>query len=186
MTEVQDVETGARARTRRAIVEAAVARLAKDPAASLGQIADAAGVGRTTLHRYFPERSDLLVAVGEETATRVRGARERARLADGTAREALVRLCPEYLLLGDLLTLLFTEVVPDSAVDEAEDDDPMIALVERGHADGSIDPALSAHWVVGTVWAQLYLAWSTLRDGAEARHDVVPLLVRTVEKAVAP
>ncbi|MFC7880190.1 TetR/AcrR family transcriptional regulator [Isoptericola sp. NPDC057391] len=185
MTEVQDVETGVRARTRRAIVEAAVTQLARDPGVALGQIADAAGVGRTTLHRYFPDRAGLLTAVAEESADRVRGARERARLEAGTAREALVRLCPEYLLLGDLLTLMFTGVVPDSAIDDCEDDDPLVALVERGRDDGSIDPALSVGWVIGTLWAQLYLAWATLREGSEARHDVVQQLMRTVDKAVA-
>ncbi|MFE6967753.1 TetR/AcrR family transcriptional regulator [Isoptericola sp. NPDC057653] len=185
MAEVQDVETGARARTRRAIVEAAVAQLARDPGAALGQIADAAGVGRTTLHRYFPERGDLLEAVGAETAARLQEAHDRARLSDGTAREALRRLCPEYLLLGDLLTLLFTEVVPESAVDGGVDD-PVVALVARGRTDGSIDPELSPQWVIGTLWAQLYLAWETLREGRESRHDVVQQLMRTVDKALAP
>ncbi|MFE5306952.1 TetR/AcrR family transcriptional regulator [Isoptericola sp. NPDC056573] len=186
MTEVQDVETGARARTRRAIVEAAVTQLARDPGVALGQVADAAGVGRTTLHRYFPERSDLLEAVGAETAARLEEAHDRARLDQGTAREALRRLCPEYLLLGDHLTLLFTEVVPDGPADGCADDDPMVALVERGRADGSLDPELSPAWVIGTIWAQLYLAWETLREGHESRHDVVQQLMRTVDKALAP
>lgn len=189
MTEVQDTETGARARTRRAIVEAAVAQLARDAGASLGQIADAAGVGRTTLHRYFPERSDLLEAVATETSARLDEVHVRARLETGTAREALRRLCPEYLQLGDLLTLLFTEVVSDAALegdDGSDGDDPLAALVARGHADGSIDPELSAHWVVGTLWSQLYLAWETLREGQESRHDVVQQLMRTVGKAIAP
>ncbi|SKC56601.1 TetR/AcrR family transcriptional regulator [Krasilnikoviella flava] len=186
MTDVQDVETGARARTRRAIVEAAVTQLARDPGVALGQVADAAGVGRTTLHRYFPERSDLLEAVGAETVARLGEAHERARLDQGTAREALRRLCPEYLLLGDHLTLLFTEVVPDAPADGCADDDPMVALVERGRDDGSLDLELSPSWVIGTIWAQLYLAWETLREGHESRHDVVQQLMRTVDKALAP
>ena len=58
-----EIATGARGRTRKAILDAAIGVLATDPAASLGQIADAADVGRTTLHRYFPERADLLTAL---------------------------------------------------------------------------------------------------------------------------
>ena len=185
MTEVHEAETGARARTRRAIVEAAARELAREAAASLGQIADAAGVGRTTLHRYFPDRAALLEAVGAETVARLTDAHARARLDEGDARAALRRLCPEYLLLGDLLTLLFTGVVPD-AVLEGEGAAPLAALVARGQRDGSIDPELDAEWVVGVVWAHLYLAWATLREGQAARHDVVPMLVRTVDKAVAP
>lgn len=101
------------------------------------------------------------------------------------ARSALRRLCPEYLLLGDLLTLLFTGVVPDAVLD-GEGAAPLAALVARGHREGSIDPELDLEWVVGVVWAQLYLAWATLREGQAARHDIVPMLVRTVDKAVAP
>ncbi len=185
MTEAQEIETGARARTRRAIVEAAVRELARDPAASLGQIADAAGVGRTTLHRYFPDRAELLAAVGAETVARLTEVHARARVDEGDARAALRRLCPEYLLLGDLLTLLFTGVVPDAVLD-GEGAAPLAALVARGHREGSIDPELDVEWVVGVVWAQLYLAWATLREGQAARHDIVPMLVRTVDKAVAP
>ncbi len=51
---VSDVSTPTRNRTERAILEAAVSVLARDRAATLPQIAQAAGVGRTTLHRYFP------------------------------------------------------------------------------------------------------------------------------------
>lgn len=40
--------------------------------------------------------------------------------------------------------------------------------------------------MIGTLWAQLYLAWVSLRDGSEARHDVVQQLMRTVDKALAP
>lgn len=47
-------ETGARERTRGAIVDAAIARLAADAGAPLSDIAAAARVSRTTVHRYFP------------------------------------------------------------------------------------------------------------------------------------
>ncbi|MDQ3577436.1 MAG: TetR/AcrR family transcriptional regulator, partial [Actinomycetota bacterium] len=45
---------GARARTRRAILDAAISVLSRNPAASLAEVAEAAQVGRTTVHRYFP------------------------------------------------------------------------------------------------------------------------------------
>ena len=56
-------ESATRTRTRQAILAAAVTVFARDPSAALGEVAAAAGVGRTTLHRYFPERSDLLSAL---------------------------------------------------------------------------------------------------------------------------
>ena len=66
---VHDIaESGARHRTRRAIVEAAIGVISDNPTAPLSEIAEAAGVGRSTLHRYFPERTDLLRAVALEVA----------------------------------------------------------------------------------------------------------------------
>lgn len=61
---------GLRARRRRAdaeqnfsrIIEAAVELLARHPGASVEQIAAAAGVGRATVYRHFPTRTDLVEA----------------------------------------------------------------------------------------------------------------------------
>ena len=106
-----DIETGTRGRTRKAILDAAIRVLAADPSASLGQIADAADVGRTTLHRYFPDRAELLAAVMQEAGRRLGDAAVRARLDEGTGLDALLRACQTLLQLGDLLTLMFTEVV---------------------------------------------------------------------------
>ena len=46
--------------SRAAIVEAGITALADNPEASLSAIADAAGVSRATLHRYFPDRQALI------------------------------------------------------------------------------------------------------------------------------
>lgn len=178
--------TGARARTRQAIVDAAVRALAEDPAAPLGRVADLADVGRTTLHRYFPERDGLLDAVAAHAVASIAAAHVRARLTEGTAREALLRVTQEYLELGDLLTVLFTAAVPEGrwSGDPANEAD-LVALYARGTSDGSLDPRMDAGWMLGVVWSVLYLAWSTLTTGAEDRHSVVSRLLLTVDKAVA-
>jgi AcrR family transcriptional regulator len=48
---------------RERILVAAGQRLASDPRAPIGDIADAAGLSRATLYRYFPSRAELLVAL---------------------------------------------------------------------------------------------------------------------------
>lgn len=100
-------QSATRERTRKAILDAAVSVFASKPAATLSEIASAAKVGRTTLHRYFPERSDLVDAVAAEATRAVGEAAAAARLGEGTGAEALVRLCHEYFELADLLTVLF-------------------------------------------------------------------------------
>ncbi|WP_435061755.1 TetR/AcrR family transcriptional regulator [Amycolatopsis thermoflava] len=57
----------ARDRTRSAILSAAATLLGRDYQAKLAEIANAAGVGRTTLHRYFPDRATLIKAAVEDS-----------------------------------------------------------------------------------------------------------------------
>ncbi|MDI6100252.1 helix-turn-helix domain-containing protein [Actinoplanes sp. NEAU-A12] len=177
--------TGSRARTRQAILDAAIEVMARNPAATLGDVALAADVGRTTLHRYFPERVDLLTALRAEAAARLDLARARARMGDDTGADAIRRLCQEYFDLGDVLLLLFREQVtledtPGGCDDEFE------AMIRRGHADGSIDPELPAGWVQSLMWSQLYAGWSYLAEHHASRHDTLRLVLRCVAGAVRP
>src|SRR5258706_16289366 len=47
-----------------ALLDAAVEVLVADPSASLAEVAEAAGIGRTTLHKHYATRDDLVRAVG--------------------------------------------------------------------------------------------------------------------------
>jgi TetR/AcrR family transcriptional repressor of lfrA len=182
---VTTAPTGSRARTRQAILDAAIEVLARNPAAALGDVAVAADVGRTTLHRYFPERVDLLNALRAEVDARLDAARVRARIADGTGAAAVCRLCQEFFDLGDLLSLLFHEQVGDEGGSEGCDAE-FEAMIRRGHADGSIDPELPASWVQSLMWSQLYAGWSYLAEYGASRHDTLRLVLRCVSGALRP
>ncbi|MDR7280905.1 TetR/AcrR family transcriptional regulator [Catenuloplanes atrovinosus] len=181
--------SGSRARTRRAILDAAIAALGRNPAASLAEIATAAGVGRTTLHRYFADRSDLLAAVNTEGIARIDRAVRLARLPEGTGGDAIARLAREYFDLGDLLSLLFADpqLVGDPTWEGGADacDPRLEEVVTRGHRDGTIDPELPPGWVQSLIWSQLYAGWGYTAAGA-SRHDALRLVLRTLTGALAP
>ncbi|PZT70465.1 TetR/AcrR family transcriptional regulator [Streptomyces sp. SW4] len=181
--------SGTRTRTRRAILDAAVTLLAADASASLADVASAAGVGRTTVHRYFPERSDLLAAIGTEVLEKVAAATERARPEEGPVPEALERLCQEYFELGDGLTLMFDspQLMTWSGWDEETPADrALLRLVERGHAEGTVDAELSPAWVQSVLWSLLYSAWEHSRSRGATKHAALSLCLRTLRKTVAP
>ncbi|MFV2113056.1 TetR/AcrR family transcriptional regulator [Micromonospora sp. LOL_025] len=177
--------SGSRARTRQAIVDAAIEVWGRNPAASLGDIAAAADVGRTTLHRYFAERADLFGAVGVEARARLDRATAQARMAEGTGASAVRRLCQEYFDLGSLLSLIFTEPETGAGSGDGGCDPDFVAMVERGHRDGTIDPELPEGWVQSLIWSQLYAGWAYLAETGASRHEVLRLILRTVDGAIA-
>ena len=102
-------EGGARSRTRNAILDAAMSVLADNPTASLGDIAAAAAVGRSTLHRYFAERTDLLHALALHVHDLSNAAIEHAEPDCGPAVEALRRVVECQLDLGPIVPFIYNE-----------------------------------------------------------------------------
>lgn len=187
-------ETGVRARTRRAILDAAVQTLTRQPNASLGDIAVAANVGRTTVHRYFPERADLMAGILADAEEKIHDSTVRARVDEGTAPAALARLCAEYFEHGDVFMLMFTNPALMGEMnweEESEDDLVLRRLVERGHEEGTIDRDLPAEWLQQLLWALLYTAWeaaggmSLPNQKPLSRHEALRLCLRTLEKAIS-
>jgi AcrR family transcriptional regulator len=171
-------------RTRRHIVDIAIESLAENRNASLGDIADAARVSRSTLHRHFSDRAELLTAIDDECRRRFGVAIARAEVQHGTGMEVLNRIAMEFLDLGPVLSLIFADnalVDPDSW-----GDGDMTELVVRGHRDNTIDPELPTAWVETTLWVLLFGSWLSMSGGAVKRRDVPALLSRTLSGAFAP
>lgn len=188
MSEAVVTETGVRARTRRAILDAAIDTLARQPNASLGDIATAANVGRTTVHRYFPERSVLIDAISADALEKVTLGTARARIDEGSAATALTRLCQEYFEFSDVFMLLFTMpglLTREEWHEESDDDRMLLRLIERGHREGTIDPDMSPEWVQQLLWSLLYTAWELVRGESMPKHDALTLCLRTLTKAIA-
>lgn len=182
-------ETGARLRTRRAILDAAVTALIRNSSATLADIAVEANVGRTTVHRYFPERSDLLGAIGTDFLDKIEQATTRARLDEGSAPEALRRLCQEYFEFGDLFTLTFA--MPELATgpeweQDTDADRAVVALIERGHAQGTVDAGMAPAWVQQVLWSLLFTAWAYVRENSVPKHEALDLCLRSLAKMVSP
>lgn len=186
MTATHRDRSRARARTRKAILDAAISVLGREPKAAISEIAAAAGTARSTVHRHFPERGDLVAALRSHADEEVARAATDARLDDGPAATALLRLCERYFELGDLVMVAYADVTQAEELEGAGGTDPALArTVARGHADGSIDPAMSPHWVQQTLWSTLYAAWLMARAGKASRHEALTLYLRAFAKMLA-
>ena len=176
-------------RTRRTLLDAATLVLSKDAGASLSEVATVAGVGRTTLHRYFKTREDLVRALVVDALDRVAHAIEDADPGRGPVIEALQRVADTVIPLGPSLRFLAAE----PAVYEAPDLmrrwydalEPVADAVRRGQGDGSLRAELPVTWVVDLFAGAILTAWDSVDEGRLARHDAPRLVLSTVLYGVA-
>lgn len=162
-------------RTRRAIVAAAMETWAADRNATLADICRAGGIARSTLHRYFADRTALLAAVDQECHRQFTAAAVRAHPDDGPGLEAVIRLCQELLALGPPLGLVFSDnalVDPDSWTDAEISEQGLTAVIRRGQQDGTIDPAQPADWIAVVIWMMLAGAWHYGLAGGSRREQI--------------
>jgi len=83
------------------ILDTAAAVLAgRGESASMAEIADAAGVSRATLYRYFPTRDTLLNALAEAASAELRDRIADAELDTIPVPEAIARLTRGFVLTG--------------------------------------------------------------------------------------
>jgi AcrR family transcriptional regulator len=177
-------------RTRRALLDAAVAVLTKDSTASLSEVAAVAGVGRTTLHRYYPTREGLIRALVEDALDRVEEAIASAHPEEGPAITALQRVTDTVVPLGPSLAFLHAEPDQFNARDLIrrwyEALEPVARAVERGQADGSIRADLPTKWIVDAYSGLILTAWDVADEGRIWLQDAPRLVMATITGGITP
>lgn len=172
---------GERAQTSTHVLDTVAAVLAKDPAASLGQVAGAAGIGRTTLHKQFPTRHDLLVAVAARALDITESVIADAPEDPDPLRRTVVDLLP----YGAYMTLLMQqpEVFSDEAIIARTDATiaPIAAIVATA---GSIRLGVPDWWLSRSLHSLLFTAWDLVQFGWLARRDAPDLVLSTFTNGV--
>lgn len=181
---------GARNRTERAIVAAAVRIWAIERRATLPEIAEAAEVGRTTLHRYFPERDGLVRAAVEHALEVIGAAIAEAQPETGHPRDAMRRVVAALASTSEAIMFVFgdqsliRDVVPTAEPALPTPHDPVIGLIRRGQAEGVFVDQLTAEWIQQVLWGLAYTAFEQVAQGALAKFDVVATVTRTLERGI--
>lgn len=200
---------GMRRLGREALVSEALTHLAANPQATMIELSQSIGVGRTTLYRHFGDREALVGAAALLGARRFGETVMKARPGEGTGLAALERICAELFTLPDVLTLLFADnpIITDESFAEAAaesrsgaesstcaesadaEDDPLEAVIAKGQADGSIDEGVPIGWAAAFVYltigsGHLYSV-SVGVDDPTARAQSLELTIRAVRKTLA-
>ncbi|MDV3124042.1 TetR family transcriptional regulator [Mycobacterium sp. 21AC1] len=181
MTSQVSMESGARERTRKAILDAAMTVLADHPTAALSDIAAAAGVGRSTVHRYYPERSDLLRALALHVHELSNAAIELADPADGPAEAALRRVVDSQLDLGPIVLFIYNEptILADAELAAYLDtgDEAIVEVLNRASVER---PEYPPGWARRVFWALLLAGYEAAKQDGTARHQIVDAIMTSL------
>jgi len=117
--------------------------------ASLADIALVAGVARSTLYRYFPNRDALVQALAERALRELQVRIQEAELDTLPVPEAIARITRGFIATGSkYVALVYLWAKPTESA-EPEINEPLLRLFDRGIKDGSIRKDLQARAVLG-------------------------------------
>jgi TetR/AcrR family transcriptional regulator, repressor for lfrA len=181
MTSSAATHSGPRERTRKAILDAAMTVLADQPTASLSDIAAAADVGRSTVHRYYPERTDLLRALARHVHELSNAAIDRADPTHGPADAALRRVVESQLDLGPIVIFVYSEPTiladPELAAYLDTGDEAIVEVLNRASVDR---PEYPPGWARRVFWALLDAGYEAAKQDGTPRHQIVDAIMTSL------
>lgn len=158
----------------------ALARVLTDqPRLPMELVAQQVGVSRATLHRMFPNREAILVAVLQMALEVGLRTIEQAELERGPADQALARFIEKALPHGALHLFLASDRGERCAASDDTDArwDPhrrrILALFRRGQEEGVFRVDLPAQWMMDATGALMFTAADSIRAGRLAPADAV-------------
>jgi TetR/AcrR family transcriptional regulator, mexCD-oprJ operon repressor len=173
-----------------AIVDAALDCLGRNPDASVGEIAQTAGVGRVTLYGHFPSRADLVDAALAKAITESNAILEAVDLS-GDPRKALTRLIEDsWRIVNQFRSLLVAaqNALPQGRIRDlhAGPVERVARLIERGQAEGVFRTDLPMSWLVATMQNVMHGAADEIHAGRLSPDDTAGLITATVLAAFTP
>lgn len=171
-----------RRRTRPSLLDVAAEVLVADPAASLAEVAEAAGIGRTTLHKHYATRDDLLLAVGhraidlwEQAVAGAGGSDD----PDGGLRALVAAMIP----IGPQLAFLWRTPAFDHLGELGErwlaGQARCLAVLNRAQDLGWLAVGIPDWWLLQTFYSIIYVAAESVRAGQLAALDAPGLALGT-------
>ena len=169
--------------TKRPLLDVVAEVLVAQPGASLAEVAQAAGISRTTLHKHYATRDELVRAVGLR-ATEVWADAVAAVADEPGTRAGLRRLLAAMIESGPQLTFLWR----NPSLDEDEEltrrylevERRCLAILDRARGEGLLSGTVPDWWLLETVFALVYTAAESVGHGKLAPRDAPDLALDTL------
>jgi AcrR family transcriptional regulator len=175
------------------IVEVAARLLGENPNLAMADVGIAAGVSRATVYRHFPTREVLVAAIKTQAVEQSEHALTACRLDEGSATDALRRLCAAWLDVAERYAFAQLVTQPGLGPDEQTREhsrrilgEPLRGLFERGKASGEFSPALSTEWCVRSFGALLLAGARAVADGTLTHEDAPSAVFRSLHEGLRP
>jgi AcrR family transcriptional regulator len=170
-------------RVKRPLLDVVAEVLLNDPGAALAEVAAAAGIGRTTLHKHYATRDVLVRAVGH----RAIDLWERA--LDQVTDDGLRELTDALIPIGPQLTFLWRSPELDHADDIIERwsacEQRALAVLQKARSGGVIRDDVPDWWLLQSYYSIIYVAAESIRAGRLAPRDATDLVLDTLLNGVS-
>jgi len=177
---------GTRRGTRPSLLDVAAEVLVADPAASLAQVAEAAGIGRTTLHKQYATRDDLLLAVGHRAIDLWEQAVGGAGAGNGYGGDpdgGLRALVAAMVPIGPQLAFLWRTPAFDHLGELGERwlavQARCLAVLKRAQDLGALAAGVPDWWLLQMLYSVVYVAAESVAAGQLAPLDAPGLALDT-------
>jgi len=171
-------------RDRSSLLDAAAEVLVADPGASLAEVAEAAGIGRTTLHKHYATRDDLLRAVGQRALDLWRQAVDQVGVDDTEQPDGGLRALAAALIpIGPQLIFLWRTPAFDNHLEIDKQgyamDERSLALLARAQGRGLLSAGVPSWWLLQSLYSLVYVASESIQSGWLAPREAPDLVVTT-------
>lgn len=168
---------------KRPLLDVVAEVLLAQPGASLAEVAEAAGISRTTLHKHYATRDDLVRAVGLRATEIYEQAVDRVAGEPGT-EAGLRQLLAAMIESGPQLTFLWRNPVLDEDHELTERylhaEKRCLAVLNRARSQGLLAASTPDWWMLQTVYSLVYTAAESVQFGKLAPLDAPDLALSTL------
>lgn len=177
-------------RSQEKILQAAMVVLARNPLATLEQIADAAGLARVTLFRHFKTRQGLLREL--TLAAYARCTAVMTPILEGPLppleklRQAVAGLVPLGAAFHFLSYEPYHSADPEVETLSTRYADRWRVLMADLKREGALAPEMSESWAADVLDMLVFGAWEGIHRGDLAPNSAADLVVRTFLRGVTP
>ncbi|GEB34733.1 MULTISPECIES: TetR/AcrR family transcriptional regulator [Brevibacillus] len=173
----------------RAILDAATELLIQKPTASLNEIAEYAGIGIATLHRYIESREQLMLQLGLRALQVVGESMRQIPLDEEKLEDYIPALIEALIPLGDKIyflthdaTLYYSEEIIAA---EHKLKEPVCYAIRLLQEKGIVRQDMSVDWVWNALYMLVFIAWQQVQDGRLAKRPAAQLVTDTLFHGVS-